>query len=505
MVDRHRRRGRFDVRSARASRTPGRGRAADRRRGAIDDRTRPRVREPGPPMGARRTRPRLQPEPGTHGGGSRRSRCATSHPSPSDYADLAADAFAQAATLSARAGDDALLRLGFEEAAQHYQAALDSDRPTARRRRRSGAVSCSSPSAGPATRPTNSMPHSTRFGARACARRSWATCISWPRLQSASRRRPSFAWPMTRSSTSCRAPSTRTPTSRRRAWNCSPAWPACCRAPTPRRPAAFGARSASLDELDSSRALDHRPRHIDPRHLGPEGHAGAPARHRGSDHPSRSHRSGWSSPSKRGGGVRRRSISSGVSAKRPRSGRSWRPGPNRAAGPFFLALASMHAIADHLRAGALDAAEAALADLPSGAQASPNFSAGFAAQLFLLRRSQGRVHEFLPLLDVLVDDQRAPATWHAGRVLALAETEDPSAPRGVARGGGPASPKFPRTGCGCPRSHCSPMRVCSLGRAARRPARLRGTWRRTAPNTLSSRTVSRCSAPSVRDSQPSNS
>ncbi|MET1001131.1 MAG: hypothetical protein ABWZ15_04915, partial [Acidimicrobiia bacterium] len=95
--------------------------------------------------------------------------------------------------------------------------------------------------------------------------------------------------------------------------------------------------------------------------------------------------------------------------------------------PFFLALASMHAIADHLRVGALDAAEAALADLPSGAQASPNFSAGFAAQLFLLRRSQGRVHEFLPLLDMLVGDQRAPATWHAGRVLALAETEDPSA------------------------------------------------------------------------------
>ena len=37
------------------------------------------------------------------------------------------------------------------------------------------------------------------------------------------------------------------------------------------------------------------------------------------------------------------------------------------------------------------------------------------------------MHEFLPLLDMLVGDQRAPATWHAGRVLALAETEDPSA------------------------------------------------------------------------------
>src|SRR5829696_6447018 len=39
--------------------------------------------------------------------------------------ELAARAFGHAAVLSARAGDDAFLRLGFAEAAQHYRAALD--------------------------------------------------------------------------------------------------------------------------------------------------------------------------------------------------------------------------------------------------------------------------------------------------------------------------------------------------------------------------------------------
>ena len=66
---------------------------------------------------------RLRPEPGTALAGPVVA-VRDEPPSSSDYADLAADAFAQAATLSARAGDDALLRLGFEEAAQHYQAAL---------------------------------------------------------------------------------------------------------------------------------------------------------------------------------------------------------------------------------------------------------------------------------------------------------------------------------------------------------------------------------------------
>ena len=95
--------------------------------------------------------------------------------------------------------------------------------------------------------------------------------------------------------------------------------------------------------------------------------------------------------------------------------------------PFFLALASMLSIADHLRHGRVDAADAALADLPSGADTSPNFSAGFAAQLFLLRRQQGRSDEFVPLFDMLADDAARPAAWNAARVLTLAETGEPSA------------------------------------------------------------------------------
>jgi hypothetical protein len=87
----------------------------------------------------------------------------------------------------------------------------------------------------------------------------------------------------------------------------------------------------------------------------------------------------------------------------------------------------MHTIAAHLRSGSTAAADAALADLPSGADASPNFSAGFAAQLFLLRRQQGRLHDFVPLLDALVDDDRAPSAWDAARVVALAETGSDSA------------------------------------------------------------------------------
>jgi len=95
--------------------------------------------------------------------------------------------------------------------------------------------------------------------------------------------------------------------------------------------------------------------------------------------------------------------------------------------PFFLAMASMHTIAEHLRGGEVDAAEAALNDLPRGADVSPNFSAGFAAQLFLLRRLQGRLDEFVPLLDALVSDERATSAWEAARVVALAETGAPGA------------------------------------------------------------------------------
>jgi hypothetical protein len=95
--------------------------------------------------------------------------------------------------------------------------------------------------------------------------------------------------------------------------------------------------------------------------------------------------------------------------------------------PFFLSLASMMTIAEHLRHGRLPAAEAALAGLSSDADPGPNFSAAFAAQLFLLRRQQGRVDEFIPLFDLLAGDHTAPAAWHAARIVALAETGEPAA------------------------------------------------------------------------------
>ena len=95
--------------------------------------------------------------------------------------------------------------------------------------------------------------------------------------------------------------------------------------------------------------------------------------------------------------------------------------------PFFLALAAMMTIAEHLQHGRVHAADAALAELPSGADTGANFSAAFAAQLFLLRRQQQRGHEFLPLFDGLAGDHTAPAAWHAARIVALAETGDPAA------------------------------------------------------------------------------
>ncbi len=95
--------------------------------------------------------------------------------------------------------------------------------------------------------------------------------------------------------------------------------------------------------------------------------------------------------------------------------------------PFFVALAALLTIADHLRHGRTHAADTALADLPSGAEASPNFAAGFAAQLFVLRRRQRRLGELMPLLEGLAGDAAAPAAWQAARVVALAETGDAAA------------------------------------------------------------------------------
>jgi DNA-binding SARP family transcriptional activator len=104
--------------------------------------------------------------------------------------------------------------------------------------------------------------------------------------------------------------------------------------------------------------------------------------------------------------------------------RAW---AERSRRPFFLTLAAMLTIGEDLSSGSLEMADRALAHLPASAAASPNFSAAFAAQLFLLRRAQGRVEEFIPLLDSLALDDRAPAAWQAARVVALAETGHPAA------------------------------------------------------------------------------
>ena len=50
-----------------------------------------------------------------------------------------------------------------------------------------------------------------------------------------------------------------------------------------------------------------------------------------------------------------------------------------------------------------------------------------ASFVYMLRRLQGRLHEFLPMFEMLASDDRAPGAWSAAQALALAETEDPSA------------------------------------------------------------------------------
>jgi hypothetical protein len=367
---------------------------------------------------------RLEPEHGT-GAAAPVVALRDERHAPMDYADLAADAFAEAATLSARAGDDALMRLGFEEAAQHYQAALTAIEqqrtPQTLRRgellvalgrachaayqldaaldafRRAGVCASelgdvhllAEAAVGVATTTEFCMAddeivdllssavdaHPDDSSARVELLAGLARAL--PRTDPAAARSVHRAIGIARHLDAPRSLAIALATSVHVTWG-----PKNTRARL-RDIEEVITRAEAMEWLElANEARGWRAATLD--QLGRECEAAA----------ERAIVASWAEQSRR---------------------------------PFFLALASMHAIADHLRAGALDAAEAALADLPSGAQASPNFSAGFAAQLFLLRRSQGRVHEFLPLLDMLVGDQRAPATWHAGRVLALAETEDPSA------------------------------------------------------------------------------
>lgn len=92
--------------------------------------------------------------------------------------------------------------------------------------------------------------------------------------------------------------------------------------------------------------------------------------------------------------------------------------------PFFVALTAMRQIGTLLDEGRLDEAETALSNPPAGAHSSPNFSEAAAAQLFLLRLAQGRVTELVVLMESFLDDGQAPFTWRAAHVLALVYTGD---------------------------------------------------------------------------------
>jgi hypothetical protein len=92
--------------------------------------------------------------------------------------------------------------------------------------------------------------------------------------------------------------------------------------------------------------------------------------------------------------------------------------------PFFVALSSMRKVGAYLTRGQLAEAEDALANPPSSAHASPNFSEAAAAQLFLLRMAQGRLGELLPVIESFLDAGQAPFAWRAAHVLALADTGD---------------------------------------------------------------------------------
>jgi DNA-binding SARP family transcriptional activator len=90
--------------------------------------------------------------------------------------------------------------------------------------------------------------------------------------------------------------------------------------------------------------------------------------------------------------------------------------------PFFRSLVTLRNASAALRNGDLPTAAAVLENIPPGAGASPNFTAGFLAQTFLLRREQGRLAEAMASVEHLAAGAMAPLPWRAALAVGLAET-----------------------------------------------------------------------------------
>ena len=128
----------------------------------------------------------------------------------------------------------------------------------------------------------------------------------------------------------------------------------------------------------------------------------------------------------------------------------WQRGANR---PFFGCLTALRHGASLLRRGEYVAAQANLDAMPLAAHASPDFLAGFASQLFALRRDHGRLAE----LEGSSTTTSLTPTQHRmglrGGGTHPARTGPPS------RGGSPrcagcslTTTFYPATGSGSPRS-----------------------------------------------------
>jgi hypothetical protein len=89
--------------------------------------------------------------------------------------------------------------------------------------------------------------------------------------------------------------------------------------------------------------------------------------------------------------------------------------------PFFLGLSDLRGAARALHQGRYDEAERLATAAVQGVDAGPDFQAGYAAQLFALRRDQGRLAEVDAMLtEVSAGAPHVPA-WHAARAVAHVE------------------------------------------------------------------------------------